>query len=81
VASVADARAPLRRLVEAAWGGYERPATDSGILLAIADWMDRLDAVPDSMLEDAGHEHRVNRAMQDDLRRIAAYLATIEEKK
>ena len=72
-------RAALALLVAAAWGGYERPATDAGILRAIADWMDRLDAIPDSMMKEAGHEYRVSRGIQADLRRIAAFLDAPEQ--
>jgi hypothetical protein len=65
-----DRPAILHDLIEATWGGYTRPADDAGILLAIADWMDRLDDVADGV---AG-KPLVSRAMQDDLRRIAAAL-------
>jgi hypothetical protein len=58
----------LREVIDAAWGGYERPGTDAGILNAIADWMDRLDDVADKL----ARRPVVHRTMQADLRRIAA---------
>ena len=56
------------QIVDAAWGGWERPSDDAGILRAIADWMDRLDDVADSV---PGMPEQVSRTMQSDLRRIA----------
>ena len=64
---------PLRKLIDAIWGGFGRPSDDASILRAIADWMDRLDDVGDELIG----RPTVSREMQDDLRRIAQ---TIESK-
>jgi len=59
----------LTKLIDAIWGGFERPPDDAGQLLAIAAWMDRIDDIADEHVNGA-----VGRTMQDDLRRIAAGL-------
>lgn len=51
-----------------------RPETDAGILRAIADVLDRCDAIADRAMASVNNEHLVGHEWQDEMRRIAAEL-------
>ena len=76
--ALAETAERLHSIVSAVYGGAERSSDDAGMLLSIADWMDRIDDAMDEWLSAAGKPDRVKRGMQADLRRIAAARADID---
>ena len=79
LAEMEGARNPAKAPALAVYGGInggEEPDTDEGALLAIADWLDRIDDATDEEFRIAGKDHRVGRTIQASLRRIAARLLT-----
>jgi hypothetical protein len=52
--------------------------TDSDRLFAMANWLDRIDNVTDAMLMRQGNPHRVERLMQEFLRKLSQRLEVDE---
>lgn len=68
----------LRDLIDAIYGGAEKPEGLSDRLVEIAGVLDKVDSITDDYLESKGSDHRVGREFQADLRTAAAILAAGE---